>query len=1039
MLTLSESQLDALRIPVHRNMRKRLLSDLKSQDAVEDLTGPEPAIAIADRETGAKNRLVFRDDGLPRVIESAAGRKYGLDYSANGLLTGITVPSRAPYRFEYGQDATLEAASQGNDPPYRFAHDKRGEIASVAWPDKRRLQFERHPNGKLSRFTDRTGAVTEYAYDDLFRLTAVSGPLGRRLEFLRERDQNRFSLVYPNGARESIEWMPGTRRFLRKMPDGALIEYALDVKDRVSEILWPGGENAQFTYTAADLPESVRHGEQVLRFRRDSNGNVASEETAAGEVLSVYDRQNRLLRLATPSGESIAYTYDPDGFVTSVSAWNRVIRLTPGKGGQFDEISYGGTVIERRKYGLTGRVEEAQVTGATGAVLSRQSYRYDVCERLVDIRDYDPLNGFSRHLSYDAEDRLVADEGVRFERKYKYDARGNMVQSSAGQNREVTQWGDMDEPVRVDGKKVDYDGRGNLTQWDAPRAALKCRYDARGLMTYCAVGTKVVEFGYDALGRRIRKSSSAGVWRFGWFGLQLLREEFTAPGARPVRRDYLYLPGTFTAIAFRENDRVYWLQNDVRGAVIRAFDENGAVVWHGNYESFGRVQMHGKRIRQPLRLMGQYEDEETGLNYNLARYYSPELRSYFARDPRWYEPWATNYSYSRNDPWNRADPTGGLPAFIAAGLNAAGHAVTATTIAISAGASAVSSAAGAVVSGAAQLATAVVDATKAAASMIKCALLAAGAFIGDIVSSVWNTGVEALKFASVSLSNLALNSMGFVLALGLTTSLAKPLHWLTLGGLEAVTSDPSLLKYDGHIVGAGCSDNSPSGGGVLPSAASRCTANKGKVTYVNGINTKFTPGASTTDSKSGICYTMQTIADITCSEVTGVYDATGGMGSDIAGAELDIEGASQSEATKTLARQIEDSVRSGNEMTVFAHSRGGLITREAIIEAQSQLALDGWSDEEIKQGMSVISVRSFGSAMSGWPPGPNYQQFTNLADPVPQAIAAADLNLRPANLPEADIPDEDQHSFWSPHLNPIDSHNMDDVYLEYYARTQENQ
>ena len=126
-----------------------------------------------------------------------------------------------------------------------------------------------------------------------------------------------------------------------------------------------------------------------------------------------------------------------------------------------------------------------------------------------------------------------------------------------------------------------------------------------------------------------------------------------------------------------ENDKVYWLQNDASGAVIRAFDESGAVVWHGNYESFGKVQVHGKRVRQPFRLMGQYEDEETGLNYNLARYYSPDLRAYLARDPRWYKPWATNYSYSRNDPWNRVDPAGRLSSYLSQGLSKAVGSLTA--------------------------------------------------------------------------------------------------------------------------------------------------------------------------------------------------------------------------------------------------------------------------------------------------------------------------------------------------------------------------
>ena len=82
------------------------------------------------------------------------------------------------------------------------------------------------------------------------------------------------------------------------------------------------------------------------------------------------------------------------------------------------------------------------------------------------------------------------------------------------------------------------------------------------------------------------------------------------------------------------------------------------MAWQGSYTSFGEVQVSIARIRQPFRLLGQYEDEETGLYYNFARYYSPTLASYLSRDPKWFLPNASNYSYCAGDPWNRVDVDG---------------------------------------------------------------------------------------------------------------------------------------------------------------------------------------------------------------------------------------------------------------------------------------------------------------------------------------------------------------------------------------------
>lgn len=61
----------------------------------------------------------------------------------------------------------------------------------------------------------------------------------------------------------------------------------------------------------------------------------------------------------------------------------------------------------------------------------------------------------------------------------------------------------------------------------------------------------------------------------------------------------------------------------------------------------------------------------------------------------------------------------------------------------------------------------------------------------------------------------------------------------------------------------------------------------------------------------------------------------------------------------------------------------------------------------------------------------NYEQFTNNSDPVPGVIAGAQKNYPDATFKDnASIPEAQRHRFNSPHLNPIDSHSMDNVYIE---------
>ena len=65
-------------------------------------------------------------------------------------------------------------------------------------------------------------------------------------------------------------------------------------------------------------------------------------------------------------------------------------------------------------------------------------------------------------------------------------------------------------------------------------------------------------------------------------------------------------------------------------------DIHGNLLWHGEYTAWGRLKKDGrvyKNAHQPFRLQNQYYDEETGLHYNLLRYYEPEAGRFVNQDP----------------------------------------------------------------------------------------------------------------------------------------------------------------------------------------------------------------------------------------------------------------------------------------------------------------------------------------------------------------------------------------------------------------------
>ena len=65
-------------------------------------------------------------------------------------------------------------------------------------------------------------------------------------------------------------------------------------------------------------------------------------------------------------------------------------------------------------------------------------------------------------------------------------------------------------------------------------------------------------------------------------------------------------------------------------------DKDGNLLWFGNYTGWGRLKKNERvynDAHQPFRLQNQYFDEETGLHYNLMRYYEPEAGRFVNQDP----------------------------------------------------------------------------------------------------------------------------------------------------------------------------------------------------------------------------------------------------------------------------------------------------------------------------------------------------------------------------------------------------------------------
>ncbi|MDV5354752.1 RHS repeat-associated core domain-containing protein [Enterobacter asburiae] len=112
--------------------------------------------------------------------------------------------------------------------------------------------------------------------------------------------------------------------------------------------------------------------------------------------------------------------------------------------------------------------------------------------------------------------------------------------------------------------------------------------------------------------------------RFVWEGLRLLSEEQDGRTRLYVYED----PGSYTPLVRVEGKgaetRYRWYYCQPNGMPERLTDEKGDIRWQGVTRAWGGTEREGGDEEENLRFQGQYLDRETGLHYNLFRYYDPE-------------------------------------------------------------------------------------------------------------------------------------------------------------------------------------------------------------------------------------------------------------------------------------------------------------------------------------------------------------------------------------------------------------------------------
>ena len=97
---------------------------------------------------------------------------------------------------------------------------------------------------------------------------------------------------------------------------------------------------------------------------------------------------------------------------------------------------------------------------------------------------------------------------------------------------------------------------------------------------------------------------------------------------------------------------VFWYHTELNGLPERMLDEHGEVVWRGRFSTWSETERESatgfQAVQQNLRFQGQYLDRESGLHYNLFRYYDPVGGRFTQVDPIGLAGGVNIYAYAPN-------------------------------------------------------------------------------------------------------------------------------------------------------------------------------------------------------------------------------------------------------------------------------------------------------------------------------------------------------------------------------------------------------
>ncbi|MBI4835558.1 MAG: hypothetical protein HY811_12165 [Planctomycetes bacterium] len=402
-----------------------------------------------------------------------------------------------------------------------------------------------------------------------------------------------------------------------------------------------------------------------------SGYNIVGKQTGltypSGKALTfVPDELNRNKEIKDSVNNIIAkYTYAGPGYRVTEREYLNQTKLTVGWDDNRRITSYSHVTISNPPSVIAGfeyayDKEDNKKYEKRTHENKGDAYNHDSIYRLVGVKygvtNLAPTTDYTDYTTWEKKE------------EYNFDGVGNresLVTTLWGQNPTTKNYttNSLNQYMLIDGNSYVYDNNGNLKDdgvnlyaYDYANRLIEIRRKSDNEL--------IASFKYDALGRRISKTNSQQqTTKYYLDGVRVIEER---DGSNNLLATYVHGNGIDELLTMERNSNTYYYHENTQGSIYAVTNSSGVIVEKYTYDPYGKVSIFdgsGNPLQQSAignvyLYTGREYDTETGLYYYRARYYSPELGRFLARDPQGYDELFNPYAYCGNNPANLVDPFG---------------------------------------------------------------------------------------------------------------------------------------------------------------------------------------------------------------------------------------------------------------------------------------------------------------------------------------------------------------------------------------------